>query len=92
MRREKGKDGTEVYRNTASSLEAELATELNGEKTVSLTHKGKTLSWQIEELEKSSKGEVAYWDDDAIVAQMPGKAKLTAKVNGKTITINVTVN
>ena len=41
---------------------------------------------------KSSKGEVAYWDDDAIVAQMPGKAKLTAKVNGKTITINVTVN
>ncbi len=41
---------------------------------------------------KSSKGEVAYWDDDAIVAQTPGKAKLTAKVNGKTITINVTVN
>ena len=58
LRREKGKDGKEVYRNTASSLEAELATELNGEKTVSLTHKGKTLSWQIEGLEKSSKGEV----------------------------------
>ena len=40
---------------------------------------------------KSSKGEVAYWDDGAIVAQMPGKAKLNAKVNGKTITINVIV-
>lgn len=58
LRREKGQDGTEVYRNTASSLEAELATELGAEKTVSLTHKGKTLSWQIEGLEKSSRGEV----------------------------------
>lgn len=58
LRREKGKDGTEVYRNTASSLEAELATELGAEKTVSLTHKGKTLSWQIEGLEKGGKGEV----------------------------------
>ncbi len=38
------------------------------------------------------KGEAAYWDDDAIVAQMPGRAKLTAKVNGKTITIKVTVD
>lgn len=37
----------EVYRNTASSLEAELAVELGGEKTVSLTHKGKTLSWRV---------------------------------------------
>ena len=58
LRREKWKDGKEVYRNAASSLEAELATELNGEKTVSLTHKGKTLSWQIEGLEKGGKGEV----------------------------------
>ncbi len=58
LRREKGKDGKEVYRNAASSLEAELATELNGEKTVSLTHKGKTLSWRIEGLEKGGAGEV----------------------------------
>ena len=58
LRREKGKDGKEVYRNAASSLEAALATELGAEKTVSLTHKGKTLSWQIEGLEKGGKGEV----------------------------------
>ena len=55
---EKGKDGKEVYRNTASSLEAELAVELSAEKVGTLTHKGKTLSWQIEGLEKDSKGEV----------------------------------
>ncbi|MBQ4598471.1 MAG: DNRLRE domain-containing protein, partial [Clostridia bacterium] len=58
LRREKGKDGKEVYRNTESSLEAELATELSAKEIVALTHKGKTLSWQIEGLEKSSKGEV----------------------------------
>ncbi len=41
---------------------------------------------------KSSKGEVAYADaDGTIIANKPGKAKLTAKVNGKTITITVTV-
>ena len=55
---EKGRDGKEVYRNTASSLEAELAIELSAEKVVVLTHKGKTLSWQIEGLEKNGKGEV----------------------------------
>ncbi len=41
---------------------------------------------------RSSKGETAYVDTDGtIVANRPGKAKLTAKVNGKTITITVTV-
>ena len=42
---------------------------------------------------KSSKGEIAYWDADnqSIVSNRPGKAKLSAKVNGKTITINVFV-
>lgn len=41
---------------------------------------------------KSNKGEIAYNDNGEIVANKPGKAKLTAKVNGKSITINVTVN
>ena len=58
LRREKGKEGTEVYRNAASSLEAELAAELSAKKTVSLTHKGKTLSWRLEGLEKGGKGEI----------------------------------
>ncbi len=41
---------------------------------------------------KSSKGETAYVDRDGnIVANKEGKAKLTAKINGKTVTINVTV-
>ncbi|MBP5609176.1 MAG: Ig-like domain-containing protein [Lachnospiraceae bacterium] len=40
---------------------------------------------------KSSKGEYAYYDDGEIVAQKKGKTKLSAKINGKTITITVTV-
>lgn len=41
---------------------------------------------------KSSKGETAYVDADGTIhANRPGKAKLTCKINGKTITINVTV-
>ncbi len=41
---------------------------------------------------KSSKGERAYVDADGTIhANRPGKAKLTAKVNGKMITIIVTV-
>ncbi len=41
---------------------------------------------------KSSKGETAYVDADGIIhANRPGKAKLTTKINGKTITITVTV-
>ena len=41
---------------------------------------------------KSNKGEVAYVDaDGTIVTNRAGKAKLTAKINGKTITITVTV-
>ncbi len=41
---------------------------------------------------KSSKGDRAYVDEDGVIhANVSGKAKLTAKVNGKTITITVTV-
>ncbi|MBQ9867470.1 MAG: leucine-rich repeat protein [Lachnospiraceae bacterium] len=40
---------------------------------------------------KSGKGEYAYYDDGRIVARKAGKTKLTAKVNGKTITISVIV-
>ena len=41
---------------------------------------------------KSSNGDVAYADaDGTIYAHKAGKAKLTAKVNGKTITIHVVV-
>ncbi len=41
---------------------------------------------------KSNKGEVAYVDaDGTIVTNRKGTAKLTAKVNGKTITITVKV-
>ena len=40
----------------------------------------------------SNKSEVAYVDEDGyLIARKAGKAKLTAKVNGKTITLNVTV-
>ncbi|MCR5250208.1 MAG: leucine-rich repeat protein [Lachnospiraceae bacterium] len=42
---------------------------------------------------KSSKGEIAYVDADGVVhANKPGKAKLTTKINGKTVTINVIVS
>ncbi len=41
---------------------------------------------------KSNKGEIAFCDKGEIVVNKPGKAKLTAKVNGKTITISVIVN
>ena len=41
---------------------------------------------------KSSKGEVAYADAGGTIhANRPGKAKLTAKINGETISITVTV-
>ncbi len=41
---------------------------------------------------KSSKGMVAFVDENGILhARSKGKTKLTAKINGKTITINVTV-
>ena len=41
---------------------------------------------------KSNKAEVAYTDaDGTIVARKSGKAKMTGKINGKTITINVQV-
>lgn len=41
---------------------------------------------------KSNKGETAYVDATGMIrTNRPGKAKLTAKVNGKTITITVTV-
>ncbi len=41
---------------------------------------------------KSSKGETAYVDAAGTIhANRPGKAKLTTKINGKTITISVTV-
>nr|MCR4585969.1 BspA family leucine-rich repeat surface protein [Lachnospiraceae bacterium] len=41
---------------------------------------------------KSSKAENAFVDEDGYIrARKNGKAKLTAKVNGKTVTINVTV-
>ncbi len=42
---------------------------------------------------KSSNGSVAYVDEKLrLVAQNKGKCKLTAKINGKTVTINVKVN
>ncbi len=41
---------------------------------------------------KSNKAEIAYNDNGSIVANKIGSAKLTGKINGKTITINVTVN
>ena len=42
---------------------------------------------------KSSKGEAAYVDADGTLhANRPGKAKLTAKINGKAVRIVVTVN
>ena len=42
---------------------------------------------------KSNKGEVAYVNEAGeICAQKPGVAKLTGKINGKTVTIKVTVN
>ena len=41
---------------------------------------------------KSNNGETAYVDaDGTIKANKAGKAKLTAKINGKTVTITVTV-
>ena len=41
---------------------------------------------------KSNKAEIAYSDNGSIVANKTGSAKLTGKINGKTITINVIVN
>lgn len=42
---------------------------------------------------KSSKGEIAYADENGkIHAQNVGKSKLTVKINGKTVTIKVTVS
>lgn len=40
----------------------------------------------------SSKGNVAFYDDGRIVALSEGKAKLSAKINGSSVTINVTVD
>ena len=41
---------------------------------------------------KSSKPDIAFMDENGqVVARRKGKAKFTAKINGKTITINVTV-
>ncbi|MBR3525391.1 MAG: hypothetical protein IKO11_06050, partial [Lachnospiraceae bacterium] len=41
---------------------------------------------------KSSKSSVAYMDVEGVIhARSKGKAKLTAKINGQTITIKVTV-
>ncbi len=41
----------------------------------------------------SNKSEIAYIDSTGyLIARKAGKAKLTAKLNGKTVTINVTVN
>ncbi|MCR5249301.1 MAG: leucine-rich repeat protein [Lachnospiraceae bacterium] len=41
----------------------------------------------------SNKCSVAYVDEDGVIhARSAGKAKITAKVNGKTVTITVTVN
>ena len=41
---------------------------------------------------KSNKSEIAYADEDGVLtARSAGTAKLTAKVNGKTITVTVKV-
>ncbi len=42
---------------------------------------------------KSSKPDFAYVDEDGwVIAKAPGKTKLTTKINGKTVTVNVIVS
>ena len=59
--------------------------------------RGEAANIEFEDMErdvifKSSKADIAFADENMVIwGARPGKAKLTAKVNGKTITINVTV-
>ncbi len=58
---------------------------------------GEAANIEFEDMErdvifKSSKADIAFADENMVIwGARPGKAKLTAKINGKTITINVTV-